>query len=83
MIRSLRHLTKSVIQYKSSLLRPTLPSLFLRPLYVSAVQRMPVAPVDDRGTKLFYTDSGALKSPTYKTLIIVHGYSWHSGTLSV
>ncbi|KZS94234.1 alpha/beta-hydrolase [Sistotremastrum niveocremeum HHB9708] len=43
---------------------------------------MPVAPVDERGTKLFYTDTGSLPTPNYKTLVIVHGYSWHSAVFS-
>jgi hypothetical protein len=35
---------------------------------------MPQAPVDNKGTELFYTDSGpVLGSTDYTTLVIYHG----------
>ncbi|KAA1470200.1 hypothetical protein DENSPDRAFT_676571 [Dentipellis sp. KUC8613] len=39
---------------------------------------MPVAPVDDKGTVLFYTDTGPLEG-TYLTIVLVHGTAIHGG----
>ncbi|KAH9835554.1 Alpha/Beta hydrolase protein [Rhodofomes roseus] len=39
---------------------------------------MPLAPVDDKGTHLFYEDSGApWACPHYTTLVILHGVVFH------
>ncbi|KAH9945638.1 hypothetical protein B0H21DRAFT_693977 [Amylocystis lapponica] len=41
---------------------------------------MPLAPVDDQGTQLYFEDSGApLKSTTYSTLVLVHGAVFNGG----
>ncbi|TFY52294.1 hypothetical protein EVG20_g10612 [Dentipellis fragilis] len=37
---------------------------------------MPLAPVDDRGTQLYYEDSGEM-SGSYTTVVIVHGTAFH------
>jgi hypothetical protein len=35
---------------------------------------MPTAPVDDKGTEIFFTDSGVpAESKDYTTLVIIHG----------
>lgn len=38
---------------------------------------MPLAPVDNKGTQLYYEDTGALEGISYTTLIIVHGTGIH------
>ena len=39
---------------------------------------MPTAPVDDRGTVLYYEDTGAPEgSSTYLTVVLVHGLLFH------
>lgn len=41
---------------------------------------MPIAPVDDQGTVLFYEDSGILSSDEpYTTLVLIHGLMYTSG----
>ncbi|GBE82989.1 alpha/beta-hydrolase [Sparassis latifolia] len=41
---------------------------------------MPVGPVDDKGTALYYEDSGVPgASTTYATIFLVHGTMFHSG----
>ena len=42
---------------------------------------MPLAPVNNKGTQLYYEDTGALEGVSYTTLIIVHGTGIHGGTL--
>jgi len=43
---------------------------------------MPLAPVDDKGTQLYFEDSGAPSSTAiYATLIIIHGTFWNGGIL--
>ena len=39
---------------------------------------MPIALLDDAGTRLYYEDSGA-PSANYTTLVLVHGSGFHSG----
>ncbi|KAA1472408.1 hypothetical protein DENSPDRAFT_821206 [Dentipellis sp. KUC8613] len=39
---------------------------------------MPLAPVDNKGTQLFYEDSGPLDGIPYTTMVIVHGSGYHS-----
>ncbi|KAL1745732.1 Alpha/Beta hydrolase protein [Schizophyllum fasciatum] len=34
------------------------------------------------GVNFFYTDSGAPKSPEYTTIVILHGYKWHSAVFA-
>ncbi|TFK90762.1 alpha/beta-hydrolase [Polyporus arcularius HHB13444] len=42
---------------------------------------MPVAPVDDRGTVLYYEDTGPPPDSTaYTTLVLVHGASFHGAS---
>lgn len=41
---------------------------------------MPLAPVDDNGTQLFYKDSG--KTPSGRVLICLHGLSFNGTTFS-
>lgn len=42
---------------------------------------MPIAPVDDKGTVLYYEDSGAPTGSTdYITVVLIHGTCFHSGT---
>ncbi|OJT12824.1 hypothetical protein TRAPUB_10659 [Trametes pubescens] len=42
---------------------------------------MPTAPVDDKGTVLYYEDSGAPPGSTnYITVVLIHGTCFHSGT---
>lgn len=45
---------------------------------------MPLAPVDDCGTVLFYEDSGIsdLNVP-YTTLVLIHGIAFTSGMFSL
>ena len=41
---------------------------------------MPIAPVDTRGSVLYYEDSGVPNASTdYVTLVMVHGTCFHSG----
>lgn len=41
---------------------------------------MPVAPVDNRGTHLYYEDSGSPQSSqTYTTIVAIHGTIYHGG----
>ena len=42
---------------------------------------MPLAPVDDSGTQLYYVDSGAPSESNkeYATLVLIHGAIFHSG----
>ena len=41
---------------------------------------MPTAPVDDKGSVLYYEDSGAPAGSTdYVTLVLIHGTGFHSG----
>lgn len=42
---------------------------------------MPLAPVDDNGTVLFYEDSGIPDvNRAYTTLVLIHGITYNSGT---
>lgn len=42
---------------------------------------MPLAPVDDNGTVLFYEDSGAPNTTeAYNTLVMIHGITFTTGT---
>jgi hypothetical protein len=40
---------------------------------------MPSLTVNDN-IKFFYTDNGAPSPGSYKTLILIHGHTFHSGT---
>ena len=41
---------------------------------------MPLAPIDDKGTKLWYEDSGRpWACPKYTTLVLIHGGVFHGG----
>ncbi|KAA1467615.1 hypothetical protein DENSPDRAFT_869191 [Dentipellis sp. KUC8613] len=42
---------------------------------------MPVAPIDDQGTQLYYEDSGALPG-LYTTIVIIHGTAYHGAIFS-
>ncbi|KAI0695746.1 alpha/beta-hydrolase [Cerioporus squamosus] len=45
---------------------------------------MPVAPVDDRGTVLYYEDTGAPPGESvYKTLVLVHGAGFHGASFKL
>lgn len=52
-------------------------------LYIHTfVTAMPVGPVDDKGTSLYFEDSGAPKgSLDYVTLVLVHGAMIHSSAV--
>lgn len=40
---------------------------------------MPVAPVDENGTQIYFEDSGAPLSDTYTTVVLVHATAFHGG----
>ena len=45
---------------------------------------MPTAPVDDKGTVLYYEDTGVPNGlPYYLTIVLVHGLTFHSGKPSL
>ena len=50
-----------------------------RPLYHLSDLSMPYGPVDDKGTQLYYEESGSLEGG-YLTVVLVHGTSFHGGT---
>lgn len=39
---------------------------------------MPLAPVNDNGTQLYYEDSGAPDTDSYVTLVLIHGTVFHA-----